>query len=748
LFLQYTVLMDNNLHEIFHKKIVPISFDRTVGLFGATTIGVGALMGAGVYVLIGMASGIAGPSVWLSYAICGLLAFITTLLFAELARLIPVSGGGYAYAYQSLGSVGGFVTGWFLALGSIFACGLYAIGFAEYFTTILGFRLPPFAIKLVSIVLVVASTWLNSRGTKGADRIQNMLTWGNLAILLILVLVSIPKLNTDLAKPIFPSEMKGTFNAIGIIYISFFGYQLIANNAEEIKNPTVNIPRAMILSMFIAFVVYLMIAVVAIMIVPATELAASNAPLVLVATKSFGSFGWILISVGGILASAGALNSTLLSQGRQIYAMGKNRFLPDLFGSIHQGRKTPRAALIAGGVFIVIFLMILPLEYIAKSANFCLLASLLPVSLALRNVYRTQPEKSPKNWFRKILPELAMVTNIGLLFSLDWVSLVFGSQLALAGGLVFFFYSRKRETRSRAGLNVLLSEDESPENFLTRRGRRILMPMANPETQATIFEICNALLDTRKGGEIIALSVADSPEQTDFYTTLSNADHSLKLMERIQQFQPGKKVEIRPVIRASRNLAKGIVHAAEDENCTLIVMGYPGNEPSAGGMKLMEDILNFSLTDLILLRIKNAKKLFEPKKIAVSLGGRANLDLMVKLSGALASRFGAEITFLHILPENFTKAQQGRTGRIFIEAIQKHHERAVFNTRLLTSNDPIDTLSKISAEFDLLIVGTTSVGMLERVVAGNFATQITEQAQCDVAVVRLQPASRKLIKGW
>jgi amino acid transporter/nucleotide-binding universal stress UspA family protein len=740
--------MANNLQEIFRKKIIPVTFDRTIGLFGATTIGVGALMGAGVYVLIGMAAGIAGPSVWLSYTICGLLAFITTLLFAELARLVPVSGGGYAYAYQSLGSVGGFVTGWFLALGSIFACGLYAIGFAEYFTSILGYRLSPIAIKLVSVGLVLFSTWLNSKGTKGADRIQHMLTWGNLGILLLLVLFSIPKLKPELMQPVFPSEMKGTFSAIGIIYISFFGYQLIANSAEETKNPTVTIPRAMILSMIIAFVAYLFVGLAAIMVIPTSELAASNAPLVLVATKSFGSFGWILISFGGILASAGALNSTLLSQGRQIYAMGKNRFLPDLLGRIHQGKKTPQAALLAGGIFIVIFLLILPLEFIAKSANFCLLVSLLPVSLALRNVYRTQPDNRPKNWFRRILPELALLTNIGLLTTLDWVSLVFGSQLALAGGLVFFFYSRKRETRSRAGLNVMLSEDDSTENFIPRRMRRILMPMANPETQTAIFKICDVLLEARKGGEIIALSVVNSPEQTDFYTALSNADYSLKLMERIQQLQPSKKVEIRPLIRASRNLAKGIVHAAEDEKCNLIVMGYPGRDPSAVGMNLMEEVLNQSLTDLILLRIKNPKDLFEPKKIAVSLGGRNNLDLMVKLSGALASRYGAEITFLNILPENFTKAQQSETGKIFIEAIQKHNEKAVFNTRVLTSNNPIDTLVEASAGFDLLIVGTTKVGMMERVVAGNFATQITELAQCDVAVVRVQPASRKLIKGW
>ncbi|MBN2319676.1 MAG: amino acid permease, partial [Acidobacteria bacterium] len=288
--------MPEKIQELFKKRIIPVTFERNVGLFKATTIGVGALMGAGLYVLVGLAAGAAGPSVWIAYMICGALAFLTTLMFAELARIVPKSGGGFAYAYDALGSLGGFVTGWFLALGSMFACAIYAIGFAHYFTSILGYRVPHFGIKMTALIAVIAAILLNRRGTKDSDIFQSIFTWGNLAILASLILFSLFKLRFEAMTPLFPNGLSGTGAAISIIYISFFGYQLIANNADEIVEPTKTVPKAMILAMGISFIFYVLVALTAILVIPWRELADSSAPLLTVATRSIGKSGWFLIS--------------------------------------------------------------------------------------------------------------------------------------------------------------------------------------------------------------------------------------------------------------------------------------------------------------------------------------------------------------------------------------------------------------------------------------------------------------------
>jgi amino acid transporter/nucleotide-binding universal stress UspA family protein len=725
--------MSSSLQELLAKKSVSVSFERTMDLTAAVTLGVGALMGAGIYVLIGLASGNAGPSVWLSYAVCGLLALPSVFMFGQLSKLMPIAGGGYAYAYQGLGSLAGFLTGWLLALGSIFACAMYAIGFSYYFGSLLGYEVSAWGSRVIALLIVLSLSVLNCRGAKGGDRFQRIFTWGNLIVLLILISSALPQARAERMVPLFPNGLEGTVAAIALIYISFFGYQLIANNAEEVVNPTKTVPRAMLISMLVSLSFYVAVALACVLVVPWEELAASQAPLVEVAARTLGSEGWLLIAVGGVLASAAALNSTLLSQGRQIYAMGKHGFLPSLLGQIHELRKTPNAALIAGGGLTAAAAIFGDLEFVAKSANFCFITSLLSVSLALRQVMRTSGEAPP--FWKRFLPEIALVSNLALLITLDWLSFVFGLHLLGAGMAVYFFYSRSRETRSRFGMSVILTE--RPEPFL-RRGTRILTPMANPATQHAIFSISESLL-VQGGGEIVVLSVVNAPEQVDFHSALGDSENAIDVLETSTKLKRSMQVKLRPVVRVSRDLARGIVDAAEEQGCNLIVMGYPGAK--AGGARgLVEDLLNYTQTDLVLLRLKDE---FRPRRVAVALAGMINLDLMVRLAGAVADQHEAVITFLNVLPTEYTAEHRTHADKVLSEAIRRHRGSALYRTEVLRSDHPVDLIVERSREFDLLIVGSSKVGIFEKVVVGAFAVQVVERSQCSVAVVRAIPPHKK-----
>jgi len=731
--------MATDIKEIFKRKIIPLTFERTMGVFGASTIGIGALMGAGLYVLIGMASAVAGPSVWLSYLICGGLAFLTTLMFADFAKLVPKSGGGYAYSYDALGSIGGFVAGWFLALGSIFACGLYAVGFAQYFGSFLG-EVSHWHVTVIALILVVVSILLNSLGAD-SDRVQIALTWGNIAIIILLIAVSVFHIDTQLAVPMFPNGFSGTISAISIIYISFFGYQLIANNADEIRKPKKTVPKAMKIAMGVAFVFYLVIGILAVLVIPWNVLGDSDAPLVLVAEKGFGKYGWLLISAGGVLAAASALNSTLMSQARQIYAMGKSRFFPDFLGKLNKKSRIPVTAILSGGILVALVLSFFELEFIAKSANFCLLVSLLPVSLALRKIYREDESKRPKNILKRYLPETSLVVNITLLFTLDKLSLLFGLLLALIGVLVYVFYSRKRETRSRSGLNIVLSEEES--GFL-RTGSRILIPMANPENQQAIFAISNALLGKNKG-EIIALSVVQTPKQIDFYSALSEQDISLEVMQRITELASLTSVPVKPMIRASHKIWNGIVHAAVDKACNMIVMGY-AEKTEKGKVNIMQHILNEAYTDTIFIKTHKSHSNFNPRRIAVALGGRVNTGLMVELAASLAYNYKGHINFITILPKDFTLKQKTFADKVLAEAIQSSRKPVLYSVNTYSSDNPLQKLVDLSQEYDLLITGTTKVKFFQRTILGRFATDLADKAHCSVAIVRVVDSLKKIGK--
>jgi amino acid transporter len=730
--------MPESIQEIFKRKIVPIGFERTMGLLGATTLGIGALMGAGIYVLIGLAAGHAGPAVWLSYLVCGLLSLMSVVVFGELSRRVPIAGGGYAFAYNSLGSFWGFITGWLLALGSIFACAMYATGFAYYFASLLPYDTPELGMKGIALAVVALLALLNCIGTKGGDRVQKIFTWGNLLVLFVLIFWAAPSADPERLKPMLPQGIGGVGGAIAIIYVSFFGYQLIANNAEEIIDPKRTIPRAMFLAMGVSLAFYVALALLSVMVVPWEDLAQSKAPLVEVALKGIGSLGWVLIAAGGILASAAALNSTLLSQARQIFAMGKDRFLPAILGRIHGTYRTPTAALWAGALITIAALLFRDLTFIVKSANFCFLSSLLPACLALRKLHRSPENPAPVSRWKRRIPEAAFLANLVLLLTLDWVSIVFGLQLTAAGILIYFFYSRKREIRSRTGMSVVLSEQRKS---LLSTGSRILVPVANPQTQEALFSISEAFL-VNQGGEIVVLAVVDAPDQMDFHSALTHVEDPLQILERSTKLPILDSVKIRPVVRVSRSLPKGIVHAAEEEGCNLIVMGYAGEE-SPKSLQFMEEVLNHARRDTILFKLKGK---FPPKRIAVSLGSSLNLNLMVRLAGTIADRFEGDITFLNILPSNYTAEQKGHSDGVLVEAIRKHGAKALYRIEVVSSNEPLELLVQRSADFDLLIVGTAKVGLLERAVVGPFSSQIATRAECSVAVVKVAPPVKKLLK--
>ncbi len=731
--------MAESIREIFKRRLVSVGFERTMGLLGATTLGIGALMGAGIYVLIGLAAGAAGPGVWLSYLVCGLLSLLSVYVFGDLSRRMPVSGGGYAFVYSALGSTWGFITGWLLALGSIFACAMYATGFAYYLATIFSPNVPNLLLKAIALSIILLLTILNCHGTKSGDRVQRLLTWGNLLVLSILIGLAIPEAKPTLMEPMFPKGLGGVGGAIAIIYVSFFGYQLIANNAEEIVDPEKTIPRAMFLALFVSLSFYLAVALISVTIVPWGALAESKAPLVEVALKGIGRLGWFLVALGGVLASAAALNSTLLSQARQIFAMGKDRFLPAILGRLHEVSRTPIAALWVGGLITFAAVLFGELAFIVKSANFCFMVSLLPASIALRKLYRSSESSMPPSRWKRYIPEVSFIANLLLLITLDWVSIIFGLNLMALGFVFYLIYSRKREIRSRTGMSIVLTEQPKSKPL---SGIRILVPIANPQTQPSLFSLSGALL-AASGGELVVLNVVETTNQIDFHSALADAKDSLNLLDGSSKLPELDRMKIRPVIRVSRSLSKGIVHAAEEEGCNTIVMGYAGEETPKNA-NLMDEILSQATTDIVLLKVRGE---FHPKRIAVSLGSSGNMNLIVRLAGNLADHFDGQIVFLNILPSNYTLEQKNHSTRILTEALKQHMAKALYKIELASSDTPLDFLVERSSDFDLLIVGATKVGLLERAVIGPFSSQIALRSRCSVAVVRVVHAAERLGKS-
>lgn len=724
--------MVDDLKTRLKEKSKPVEFTKNKGLLSATTLGLGSLMGAGLYVLVGIAANEAGPSLWVSYAVCGVLTFFTVLMFSELSRSLPISGGGYVYAYNQLGSFWGFMVGWHLAAGSIFACALYALGFSSYLLQFLPLEeIPQWLSRIVAAIAAGGLVVLGLRGGKEGDRIQKLFTWGNMGVLLFLALVSIPAMEIKNFSPALPKGFSGVGAAISLIYISFFGFQLVANSAEEIQSPSKTVPLAMKLSMIIAFGYYLLLAIISVAVVNWKALGTSDAPLVLVAERGLGASGGIIVGLGGILASVSALNGTLVSQGRQIYAMGRDHLLPDTLGTVSSNTGIPTMAVLAGGGGTVAVVALFDLSFIAKAANFSLLFSMLPISFALRRIYQAGDIAGTKaTLFKKAVPLLALFANGGLMLTLDWQSLLFGGTIVTAGCLVFFGYSYSSEKRGQAGFSVSLSEEEKPFDLL-RLGERILVPMANPRTQKALFSISQALVSP-DGGEIVVLSVlkADNPRQA-LQNTHASMD-AIKVINRAIELADKRDVTFRPVVRAAKSLSEGIRHAVIEERARLLVMGWSARDDESPS-ELLEEVISKVKADCVFLKLEEQKGL---KRIGVSLGGTGNLPLMVRLANTVAEQNRGEVTYINVVPQYFEKEHLRHARRVQVEAIGRHTSLVPFHSELLCSDNPLQALVERSKNLDLLIVGAAYTRAFDTNVVGSFSSMIAGQAHSSVIIVR------------
>ncbi len=726
------------------EKAAPVLFHKTLGLFGATTLGVGSLMGAGLYVLVGVAAAQAGPSLWIAYLICGGLTLLSVAMFADLSRRLPISGGGYLYAYKQLGSFWGFMVGWHLAAGSVFACALYAVGFSAYFVELAGLGdLGAVVERLLSVALVAALTFSGLRGGSGGNRIQLLFTWGNMLIILLLLFTALPSFDPGNFTPALPHGVGGIGGAISLIYISFFGYQLIANSSEEIRSSEKTAPRAMFLSLSIAFVVYVSVAVVSTAAVNWTELAGSEAPLVLVAQKGLGRLGTYVVGLGGVLASVAALNGTLVSQGRQIYAMGRDKMLPSVLGRLSKKSRVPIVAIVAGAAATTAALVLADLEFIARSANFALLFSMLPVSVALHKLFDTaRKEGETISRWKRVVPWAALSANAGLLLTLDGQSLLFGGVLVGAGAVVFLSYSYSSAKRGEAGFSVALSDDERSFELL-RRGERILVPMANPRTQKSLFSICQALVPPG-GGEIVVLSVIGSQGYKTHRAALTETSAALEAVEtmaRADQFAQTRGLRFRPLMRAAKSFPDGIVHAAEEENTRIIVMGWSMRDDGSPS-KILAEVASRVTSDLVFLQLS---KDVDPKRVAVALGGKANLPLLVRVASALAEQYGGHVTYFNVMPLRYTSEHLGHAREIQVDALTRHTRLVPYTIELLCSDDALETVIERSGEFDLLVVGANTRAATERDPVGSFASAVAARARCSVVIVRQSPRMTRMI---
>lgn len=339
----------------------PQRLARELGVFGATMMGLGSIVGTGVFVSIGVAAGATGPSIVLAIALAALVATCNAFSSAQLAASHAVSGGTYEYGYRYLSPWLGFTAGWTFLCAKTASAATAALGLSGYLLRLLG--VDPRWQVIVALAVVVGFTVLVLGGVKRSNRINIVIVAATLGSLSLFVLFGLPDLTSNGGAnlvPIFPSGdsdgLSGFFYATALMFVAYTGYGRIATLGEEVKNPRTAIPRAIVITLVVSAALYVLVAVVAIGAIGVEQFAGAaeseGTPLE-AAARAFGTPGLsTIVAIGAVTAMLGVLLNLILGLSRVVLAMGRQGDLPPLFGRLNGHGASPSAAVVGVGLAI------------------------------------------------------------------------------------------------------------------------------------------------------------------------------------------------------------------------------------------------------------------------------------------------------------------------------------------------------------------------------------------------------------
>ena len=413
-----------------------VTFRRNMGLFMAVMIGIGATMGPGIFALPGELAHMIGPLGLFVYLAMGFLTLFTALNYSELSAAIPLAGGGYSFVSRTMRSPIAFLTGWFFWIGNTLACAMYAVIFA---LTIRTYFLPDLSIALIALATTAVFTAVNFFGAREAILIITVMNLVELAVLVGIAVLGLADVEPANLEPLAPMGWKPFIPAMALIYISYVGFELISNAAEEIIEPGKNIPRAILITLAVSTVIYVFVVGVMMATVHHTELADSEIPFIYTADKLFGPWGrWAGITAT-IMASLSAFSVTLGASARILYALGRDRHFPSFFCTLHPRFQTPHIALLFCAAIVIVFASTGIVKFVASVSDFGYLMGLGIINFAVIPLHKKMPNlRRPfQSWWFPVIPILGIITTWMFVPALEPISFLLGGALTVVGIAVY-----------------------------------------------------------------------------------------------------------------------------------------------------------------------------------------------------------------------------------------------------------------------------------------------------------------------
>lgn len=734
---------------------------RSIGLVGAIGVGIGAIVGGGVLILVGVAFKATGPSAVVAFALNGLISILTALSFAEMSTAFPESGGAYVFAKKVLNVRAAFAVGWVLWFAYIVAGVLYALGFAEFAIAMttdlikLAGHTPPawlLARRAVTFVALAASAgYALSLIRKGAEGGQ-WATAGKVVLFAVLIFAGIwsfvrqplSAIERDLS-PFFVHGAFGLMQAMGFTFIALQGFEVIAAVAGEVKEPEHNLPRAMLLSLVTALAIYLplLLLVATVGTAPGqtiVTMSERNATTVMAdAVRNFmGGIGYWLVMLAAVLSTLSALQASLLAASRVALTMARDRTLPRVIAQEHPTRRTPVMAVYTSFVALVAILFMIPdLAAAGAAASLIFLVSFalahLTGYLARKRSSRPAPFQTP--WFPAI-PVLGGIACTGMAVFQGFAVPAAGGITAvwLALGVVLYYGL----FASRAEAVDAFAQGRDPA-LLQLRGRRplILVPIANPKSAPALVAVANSLAPQRVG-RVLLLNVLRLPEKKGDGTEDGLNRAGLDALERSQQvLHEALSVSLargygpEALLTSATDPWREIARVARLHACQSLVLGLSEIDEVQGGH--LEKLLNKVECDVVVLRAPPGFHLEQARRVLVPVGGRGGHDeIRARVLGNLERAAAREVTFCGVVKTAASKDECDERRRM-LRLLAEDETHGTPRADLIASDDVVGAIVERARDVDFVVIGLQRHG--GKTFFGEVALRIARSTQAATLMI-------------
>jgi basic amino acid/polyamine antiporter, APA family len=679
-----------------------------MNLSQATLVGLGGIVGGGILALAGVALLSAGPSAVVAFALNAVIAIITALSFAELATSFPQSGGTYTYSKRVLSVSSAFAVGWVVWFASVVAGALYALGFAAYAVEAISAFRPEWASegleRFLAVFSVLFYAMIETRfkgGGGGWETIGKMVIFIFLVLAGLVALIKAPSGTVASGMtPFFTGGAEGVFQAMGFTFIAFQGFDLIATVAGDVKEPSRNLPRAMVGSVVIATAIYLpLLIIVSTVGVEAsssiTAMAEKHPETVFaVATQNYlGVAGYWLVVVAAILAMVSALQANLVAAAKMATVMATDRTLPRQF------RDSGRALTLTVSTMVIFLLLIPDVGAAGAAAGLIFLLSFTLVHwiciLARRRGGMDTPGFKVPGF--PALPVAGALTCLGLAlfqgYAVPAAGVTAAVWLVLGAGLFMTLLENRAVVADAA-------QEAMEPGMIKLRGRTplVMVPVANPEMASALLAVAHAITPTGAGRVVLMSVVSEGEKQVESTKELIGLTLRLSL-------DHGLKPEV--LLTLADNPWEEIARACTDHRCESLLLGF-GNLNAEGQSRDLSGLIRKVKCDVIVVRAPRGWRLSSTGSVLVPVAGRGRNDaLRARLLTSIAREDQKCIKYLRLLKPDATEAEC-RQAEAALKQLGEDEAPHEVEALAKPCDSVIDGLVEEAKKSDLLVLGLTT----------------------------------------